>query len=198
MHRIASTIGGLVLIATGAVCLAAELAVRAAGDVLKISAPNFHFLTGKPLARIRDGNAVAFDFQLSVLADNKVSVLRRGFERFVISYDLWEERFSVTRMRTSQASASRLTAEAAELWCVETMSVPLAGLPNDRPVVVRLDVRAQNPKEAPPLLGDGTLSLPTLVEIFSRAGSPQAPNSWRLETSPVQLGSLRSGGRGAD
>src|SRR5688572_24208583 len=108
-----------------AVCLAAELTVRSTGDALKVAAPNFHFLSGKPLSRIRDGNAVSFDFQLSVLADSRTSVLRRTFERFVISYDLWEERFSVTRMRSSQASASRLTVEAAEAWCLDGIALPL-------------------------------------------------------------------------
>ena len=68
------------------------------------------------------------------LSDNRQLVLRRGFERFVVSYDLWEEKFSATRMRTARTSASHLSAEAAEAWCLDHLSVPAGGLTTDKPV----------------------------------------------------------------
>ena len=106
-----------VSIAVSAACLgvlAQDLVLRRAGDELRVAAPRLHFLTGKPLERMRNGAAVTFDMQVTILPDNRQVILRRGFERFVISYDLWEEKFSVTRVRSARATASHLTAEAAE------------------------------------------------------------------------------------
>lgn len=182
----------VVLSAALALPIARELVVRASADQLRISAPGFDFLTGKPLERIRNGNAVAFDFQLTLFAENRTTILRRSFERFIVSYDLWEERFSVTRMRSSQSSASRLTPEAAQIWCLENLSLPVKGIEEGRPFIVRLDVRAQLGKNPPALLGDGSLSLPNLVEIFSRAGNQQGQESWRVESRQLKLTDIRT------
>ena len=126
---------------------APELIVKRTEDQLYVTAPRLSFLTGKPLERLHNGQKVAFDFQLSVLGQSKADVLRRGFERFVISYDIWEERFSVTRMRSSRNSVKRLSSEAAEAWCLDNITFSASGLPLDQPVYVRLEVRAQEPKE---------------------------------------------------
>src|SRR6476620_2264764 len=175
-----------------------ELLVRKDGDKVHISAPKLHFLTGKPLQRIQNGNAVAYDFQLSVLGEAKTAVLRRSFERFVFSYDLWEERFSVARMRSTQGSASHLTAAAAETWCLENMAFSTSGLPLDQPVWIRLEVRAQEPKESINPAADQGISIANLIEIFSRAGKTRQPQYWKLETGPVKLATLRAAtGRGA-
>ncbi len=80
---------------------AQELQLTWDGAQLHVTAPQLHFLTGKALDRIRNGNAVAFDFQLSAASGG--SVLKRSLERFVISYDLWEERFAVTRLARDKA-----------------------------------------------------------------------------------------------
>jgi hypothetical protein len=173
-------------------CLPAQdVSVRISGDQLQISARDFHFLAGKPLERMRNGSAVPFDIQVSLLTDNRQTVLRRSFERFVISYDLWEEKYSVTRMRSERSSASHLSAAAAEAWCVERFSLETAGLPNDKPIWVRLDVRAQEAREALPLEADGGLSLATLIELFSRTGKSLGAQHWRAESKPVRLADLR-------
>jgi hypothetical protein len=176
-----------------------ELLVHNEGDQVRISAPKLHFLTGKPLQRIQNGNAVAYDFQLSVLGEAKTAVLRRGFERFVFSYDLWEERFSVARMRSTQGSVSHLTAAAAEAWCLDNMAFSTSGLPIDKPVWIRLEVRAQEPKESINPSADQGISIANLIEIFSRASKAKQPQYWNLETGPVKLSTLRSATvRGAD
>lgn len=115
--------------------------------------------------------------------------MRRGFERFVISYDLWEEKFSVTRMRSQHASASRLSARAAEEWCVSNMSFPAAGLPPDRDLWIRLDVRPQEEKERSN--SDDPLSLANLIEIFSRSGRQQQSSHLRAEAGPLRLPDLK-------
>jgi len=167
-----------------------DLVVWRSGDQIRVAAPRLHVLTGKPLDRLKNGNQVAFDFHLSVLGEGRTTVLRRAFERFAISYDLWEEKFSVAGVRTSKADASRLTAAAAEAWCLDNVGVPLAGLPGDKPVHVELDIRAQDSKDEPPLIGDTGVSLSSLIEIFSRGGKTQQPAQWRLIAGPVRLADL--------
>jgi hypothetical protein len=178
------------LVAAFAACLcvvAQDLVLRRSNDLVRVSAPRLNFLTGKSLDRMRNGASVTYDMQLTILAENRQSILRHGFERFVLSYDLWEEKFSATRMRTAKVSASRLTAEAAESWCLDNLSVPVAGLPVDKPVYVRLDVRAQEPRNRRPLGDEEGISLERLIDIFSKAGNPTPGTQWRAEAGPVFL-----------
>lgn len=182
----------------GMCILGQELVVRDGDELLHISAPKFHFLTGKPLERIKNGNVVAYDFQLSVLGEAKSRVLGRNFERFVFSYDLWEERFSVSRMRSTQGSAAHLTAGAAEAWCLDHMAFSSSGIPGDMPVWVRLEVRAQEPKEQASIPGEEGLSIASLIDIFGRASKTKQPQYWKLEAGPLKLSAVRAVGRGAD
>lgn len=167
---------------------AAELMVRLRGERLQVAARNFHFLSGKSLERIRNGESVAFDFHLAVLSNPSSLPLRRAFERFVVSYDLWEEKYSVSRMRSRQGMATHLTLAAAESFCLENISVPVSGLP-DEPLVARLEIRAQlNSSEE--LFSDPGLSLSQLIEIFSRARRSPRDDFWRLESAPFRLSGL--------
>jgi len=166
----------------------------ASADQIMVSAPKLHFLSGKPLERLHNGNAVAFDFHLAVLSDGKQSILRRNFDRFVVSYDIWEEKFSISRMRSARSSASRLTSDAAEAWCLDNIAVSTAGLVPDRMVWIRLDVRA-DVRERAALDDEEGISLSSLIEIFSRPGKQQ-PNQWRLEAGPIRLRDIqKSAGR---
>jgi hypothetical protein len=180
--------GCVVLGVAAAACFtlfAQELVLRSSADQILVSAPKLHFLRGKPLERLRNGNAVAFDFHLAVLGESKQSILRRNFDRFVVSYDIWEEKFSVSRMRSARSSASRLSADAAEAWCVENIAVSSSGLPRDTPLWVRLDVRAQDRRDKELLTSDDGVSLADLIELFSRPVKQE--DQWRLEAGPLRL-----------
>lgn len=177
---------------------AQELLVRNNGDLISVTAPALHFLTGKPLDRIRNGRAVPYDFQLTVLGDSKGTVLRRSLQRFVFSYDLWEEKFQVKMLRGSGVS-KRLDAARAEAWCLDQMSFASGGLPSNKDLWVRLEIRAQEPKEEIALSDDSGVSLTTLIEVFSRAQRVREQNYWRLDSGPLRLSALpRSGGRSGD
>jgi hypothetical protein len=171
--------------------LAQDVAVRRVGEELRVGAPRLHFLTGKPLERMRNGASVTYDMQVVVFAENKQVILRRGFERFVISYDLWEETFSVVGVRSTRASAAHLSASAAESWCLDHIAVPIAGLSTDRPLFVRLDVRALEPRDRRRVDEEEGLSLGRLIDIFSRVGAPAPGTSWRAEAGPLQLQNLK-------
>jgi hypothetical protein len=178
---------------TACVCvLAQDLLLRRAGQELRVSAPRLHFLTGKPLERMRNGASVTYDMQMTIFGDTaRQTVLRRGFERFVVSYDLWEETFSATRVRGTRTAASRMTAQQAESWCLEHLAVPATGLTETAPVYLRLDVRALEQRERRPSDEQEGISLGRLIDIFSKLGAPAPGNHWRAESGPILLRNLK-------
>jgi len=161
---------------------------RVAGDV-RVAAPGLHFLTGKSLSRLHDGAAVPFDFQLVVASGSKENVVARTLERFTISYDVWEEKFSVVRVRDFERSGMRLTAASAEAWCFDHIVIPSARLPSGQQLWARLEIRSAETK-GPPAANAG-INLATLIDIFSRPSRPQQ-DRWSLESAPFQMSDLKS------
>ena len=102
------------------------------GDNLHVTAPTLHFLTGAPLNRLKDGASVAYVAQLELLDDSRSSVLRPQKGRFVVSYALWEETFSVTHLGSTPGSPPRsaegLSLGAAEAWCFDNLTMSTLGL----------------------------------------------------------------------
>ena len=69
------------------------------GDYLRVSLPHIDFLKGKPLDRLKDGASVAFIGQVTITTSpNSLIPIARSVARFALSYDIWEERFSVTKI----------------------------------------------------------------------------------------------------
>ena len=161
---------------------------RADGE-LRVSAPHLHFLTGRTLQRLHDGVSLPFDFQLSVAAGLQANVIERSFDRFVVSYDLWEEKFSVMRPRSIRRSSPRLSAIGAESWCLENLSVRVAGLPSDRDLWARLEIRGADAKQGSPLADPG-ISLTSLIEVFSRPARGQQEH-WVLESAPFRIADVK-------
>ena len=161
---------------------------RASGD-LHVTAPTLHFLTGKSLQRLHDGVAVPFDFQLIVSAGSKNNVVAQSLERFTISYDVWEEKFSVVRVSDFRRSGMRLSASSAESWCLDNIVIRAAGLPAGQQLWARLEIRSAETKE--PLAATSGINLATLIEIFSRPSRPQQDH-WSVESAPFQLADLKS------
>jgi hypothetical protein len=162
---------------------------HAGGDV-RVSAPSLHFLTGKSLSRLHDGAAVPFDFQLIIAtgpSGSKNIVIARALERFTVSYDVWEEKFSVVRVRDFRRSGMRLSASSAESWCLDNIFIPGAGLPPGQ-LWARLEIRAAESKE--PLAATSGINLATLIDLFSRPSRPQQ-DRWSAESAPFQLAELK-------
>src|SRR5580692_1730714 len=75
-----------------------RLVARLDGDFLHVSAPNFSFLNGKTEERLKDGTTVAFIAQLTVsTSPNYLMADKSSWARFAVSYDIWGERFAVTK-----------------------------------------------------------------------------------------------------
>ena len=168
------------------------------GDNLHVAAPSLHFLTGKPLERLKDAATVVFLSQLTLIGENHDVVFRRVPERFVVSYDLWEEKFSVTQLgSTPRSTAHVLSAPAAEAWCLEGLAISALGMAPDRPFWLRFELRTADQKDLASTAGGPGLNLRSLIELFSMKPGPEDPN-WTREVGPLRLEDLRrAAGRGA-
>jgi len=177
---------------------AEELILRAQANRLDFSAPRLHYIADGPLKRLHNAESVAFDFNVTLAAMNRTNVVRQNAARFVISYDLWEERFSVSKVTSNRKATAHLTAAQAEAWCVQEMALTdLNGVPADQPLWAHMEIRAEDERESR-LFGrdnitDAGISLTSLIERFSRP--PRATQQhWTLEAGPKTLEQLRRGG----
>ena len=175
---------------------AATMTTRLDGEMLYISAPDLHFLTGKPLQRLKDGREVTYIAQLSLSLDGNRTFPRSHAQRFIFSCDVWDpDKFSVTRLGGS-APRKGLSAAAAEAWCLDSLAISTAGIAPDKPVWLRLDLRVADLKDQADMVGDTGLSIPKLIEIMSRRARILQPN-WIVDVPPFRLEDLkRMGARG--
>jgi hypothetical protein len=121
-----------------------SISVKAVSGVVHVQAPGLRFIDGPPLARLKDGQSVRVDLELSVLAKPGAAAAAQHRQTVVLSYDLWEERFAVTLAGAPSRSMSHLTLTAAEAWCVQQLAIPvsaLGALGHNLPFWVRLDYR---------------------------------------------------------
>src|SRR5262249_6040132 len=141
---------------------------------LLFAAPRLHFLVGKPLERLRNAAQVPFDFKITLWSGTRNHLFGSRTERFVVSYDLWEERYSVTKLSQPPKTNSHMTAQAAEVWCLDQMPLDVSGLNGKETFWTRMEVRAEDDKrDGGSLFGrermsESGISLNGLVEIFSR------------------------------
>lgn len=162
------------------------LALRAENGALHVRAGTLSFIKGQPLARLKDGRSLRFDFHLIVLARPGARGVVEVRESFVLSYDLWEERFAVTHVGTPTRSTSHLTRRDAETWCLDRLTVPLAslaGLGRDRPLWIRLEYRV--PGDEPARQDSGGLSLGGLIDRLSRRAGGELRDA--VDAGPIML-----------
>lgn len=169
------------------------LAVRLDGDYLRISLPHVDFLKGKPLDRLKDGASVAFIGKISVtLSPNSLVPVAQYVARFAMSYDIWEERFSVTKFQSpeSRHTQGHLSAQAAENFCLDNLVIDRGQLPADKPFYVQLDLRAEDPRDQLGIIGDPGINFTRLIEIFGRP--PRSPQErWLYNGGPWRLVDLK-------
>lgn len=178
-----------------------RLDARLEGDYLHVVAPNFSFLTGKSLERLKDGNSVAFIAQLTVSTSPNylLPAAQPSVARFAVSYDIWDERFSVTKISDhpdQKLTVSYLTGPAAEAWCFDKLTLHRSDLPADKPFYIQLDMRVEDPRDMAGLIGEGGISLAKMIQIFSRPVRDKQTH-WLLNSGQIRLDDLiRKGPRG--
>jgi hypothetical protein len=176
-----------------------ELLAHLDGDFLRIAALHLNFLSGKTLERLKEGASVAFVGQLTISPErNSVVADARSVARFALSYDIWEGKFSVVkigdRLESRRSTASHLSEQAAEAWCLDNLTLDRSSLPVDRPFYVQLDLRAEDPQDRLSIVGDAGISITRLIDLFTRP--PKGQLHWNLSNGPYRLADLRKASRG--
>jgi hypothetical protein len=187
LKRLAATL--LLPISLAAMLAAQSLTARIEGDQLRIAAPRLRFLVGAALNRMHDGATVKYHFQIAVKTGNG-GTLARAEERFSVSYDLWEEKFAVTKLGPPSRSVSHLSAAAAEAWCMDNLTIPVAAIAVKQPLWIRLDYRADDLINSAEPADNSGFTLSGLVDIFSRRTRSE-PVRGTEEIGPLRLESLK-------
>ncbi|HWC97551.1 MAG TPA: hypothetical protein VG456_12390 [Candidatus Sulfopaludibacter sp.] len=169
------------------------------GDNLHVSAPSLHFLTGKPLQRLKDGATVVYLAQLGLFED--ASFLRAirlaPIDRFAVSYDIWDQgKFSVTMLNPSPRTSPNLSTGATESWCLENMAISASNLAPDRRFWIRLEMRTADQRDLSSVVAGPGISL---MEFVLRLGKKAGADDPKFigEAGPLRLADLaRTPGRG--
>lgn len=165
------------------------LLVRRDGDRLRVSAPQIRFLNGRPLEQLRNGASVSFLCQI-LLTNEAQTILSRSFDQFVVSFDVWDEKFSATRMGPPARSTARLTSPAMEAWCLDQPITIPPNLSPQRRFWLRLELRTEE-RDNYGVVGDPGISITRLIEVFSRPPSRQQ-RLWVAGAGPLRLEDVRS------
>jgi hypothetical protein len=165
------------------------------GNFIRISAPGFQFLTGKPLERLKNGRSVSFFGQLSISTDGNRTVQKRELTRFVLSYDIWEERFSAIRYPVSQVEqaarkSAPLTESAVQNWCLENFTIDASEFPLSQQLWLRLELRADDVRDTAGLIGEPGISISRLIDLFSQPART-SQERWQLDSGPFRLSDLK-------
>jgi len=171
------------------IALAQSVSVARSGTAVAVRAPGFNFIKGKPLDRLKDGRAVRLDLELDLLPGPGGSAAVQGRQTYLLSYDLWEERFAVTLAGPPPRSIAYLTSVAAEAWCLEQLTVPVAALGRlgrEAPFWIRLGYRVLDADPAPADNGAGDFSLRGMIEALSPR-KRNDPLTHSIEAGPFRL-----------
>jgi hypothetical protein len=157
-----------VLCAGGLVLSQSSLRLKRHGDYLSVTAPQFQFLSGRAVEKLRNGSTVTYILTLTVASErskNPAFVLQK---KFAVSFDLWEEKYSVVQKNPNGRSASRLNAAGAEQWCLESLPIPAGSVPERSPFMVRLECAIEDDAEKEKPENRPGLTLATLIDVLSR------------------------------
>jgi hypothetical protein len=163
-----------------------SMTVTTTGGEVRVQAPGFRFIAGDVQARLKDGRVVRVELGLGVMAGSGAAAIAERRQTFVLSYDLWEERFAAAVSGAGSRSMSHLTAAAAEAWCIQQLAVPVSALGSLRSQAfwIRLESRAINGGSAG--RDDDGLTLQGIIEALSRRRSAgEMPHS--VEAGPFRV-----------
>jgi hypothetical protein len=178
----------------GLAMIAEDLMLEHRNNRLEFSAPRTDFFAGSPMARLRNAAEVPFQIKTTLWSGNRNHVFASAVDQFVVSFDLWEQTYSVVKMQAPRQSASHLTAKAAQAWCLSQMALDTSGLSGAEPLWAQLEIRAEPQPRDGTLLGDSVNSsgisvIAGLIDIFSRP--PGAQPHWMLEYPQFTLDQLK-------
>ncbi len=176
-----------VLLCVGGLAQSNSILLERHGDHLSVAAPQLHFISGKAAEKLQNGSTVTYVLMLTVAPEH--SKKQTLHAKFMVSYDLWEEKYSVVKVPDGNA-VSRLTAATAEAWCLENLPIPVRSISERQPFMIRLectieeDAGKESDKASGPIFAD-------LIEIFSRK-KQEAPLRWETVAGPFRLEDLKN------
>ena len=149
---------------------AQSVTVTRVNETLHVRAPEFRFLQGRVLTQLRDGRTARLDVRLELLGRASGPVLAQTEQAFNVSFDLWEERFAVTRLGQPARSVSHLTSTAAEAWCLENVTMAASAIQADKrsAVWMRLVLRARDDAPARQTDEASGFSIRVLIDALGR------------------------------
>lgn len=183
------TLAVLALFALPAARLSGQsVTVNVADGLLHVRATALTFIKGEPLASLKDGRSVRVDFDFAILPKPPAAPVTQSRHTFVLSYDLWEERFAATYAVTPPRSVSHLTQWDVEAWCLERVTVPVTAIGHLResPIWIRLEYRVQESDRARSTGDDSGFTLRGLIDRLSQRQSGD-PLRGSIEGGPFRL-----------
>jgi hypothetical protein len=167
---------------------AQAVTISTANDSLRVHATGFGFIKGAALTRLKEGQSVRVDLEMNVLSKSGGAAVAKNRQTFVLSYDLWEERFAATQPGTPPRSVSHLTSTGVETWCLDQLTVPLKALgavTRDAPFWIRLAYRFLDGDVATDP-DDVGFTLRGLIDAFSRRRTTDEA-TYAFEAGPFRL-----------
>jgi len=158
------------------------------GDMVNVRASGVEFITGTALARLKDGRTLRLELDVALASAQAGPYVAQAQPRFGVSYDLWEERFAVTRTDTPR-SLSHVTARDAEAWCLEQLVIPVSAISSRASVApfwLRLTYRLSDEERRTAEAADGGITLRGLIDRLSRR---QSADTWSdtIVSGPLRL-----------
>ncbi len=169
---------------------AQSLLLHLDGDHLRATAPELHFLSGKAVEKLRNGSTIAYTIALAVTPRHASRAAFLVRERFLISFDLWEEKYSVVQDKPGGRAASRLTSAMAEAWCLDNMPIPVQSVPDRQPFMVTLECFIDKTESSENGENQSGLTLAALIDVFSRK-KQEKPVRWQAVGGPFLLEDLK-------
>src|SRR5690348_7267886 len=83
---------------------------RAAQDMLQLRGSGLRLIEGVVADHLKDGRSVRVDFEMTIVDKPQGSTVTQNRQSFVLSFDLWEQRYAVTRAGSPPRSISHLPA----------------------------------------------------------------------------------------
>jgi hypothetical protein len=179
----------MAIAAAPALAAAQSLTVRAVGDMLQVRGSGLRLIDGVVAGHLKDGRSVQVDLEMTVLDRSQGGTVTQNRQTFTLSFDLWEQRYAVTRAGAPPRSISHLQARDAEAWCLENLAIPLSSLgrfARDLPFWIRIEYRVQDQPSAQSPAGT-MFGLGTLIDALSRRRTEEALVR-SFEAGPFRVG----------
>jgi hypothetical protein len=154
---------------------------------LRVAAPQLHFFGSEVLQRLHNGIAVNYVFKIGITPNRYSKPTTVTSYRFVISYDIFEEKLAVSRIEPNPRSITHLSENAAQLWCLDSIALSTTGMAADQSFWVTLEYQTVEPK---PATDPSESLIGQLIDVFSKKAQREESHG-TIMGGPFNLSDLR-------